>query len=396
MDKILEKQVDVKDLLAFQPDNAKTQSFGERAKLKRSLEKNGVRVPLFVWRNGEKSYVIDGHHRLELCRELEIEKVPCLLVDFPSKEKAKEFYAFLNSKFSKLDKAGYADFLSDLKLDFDTDFNFNISSLKPVTKAVSTSFNDFKFNSKNLGKYSLLEGDCLLRLKEIPTGSCSVLITDPPYSSGGTLIASRSKSTGSKYVGASAEKRSKYNLDFVGDTMGDYAFINFAISWISECARILENGLAYIFIDDKMLPYLMIAFQSAGFSFKNVLVWDKGMGRIMKNGYCRDCELVVFGQVGEGVAMEKAAYIESSILHYKTIAAQNRYHIAEKPTDLLRFLISNFSMGDNRAILDPFAGGGSSMEAACALGKNIYMIEKMESNCKVIKERAQKCGFEKM
>src|SRR5699024_591425 len=46
---------------------------------------------------------------------------------------------------------------------------------------------------------TLLQGDCLELLKDIPDGSVDMVLCDPPYSSGGLFAGDRKASTRTKY-----------------------------------------------------------------------------------------------------------------------------------------------------------------------------------------------------
>lgn len=48
----------------------------------------------------------------------------------------------------------------------------------------------------------LMRGDCLELLKDIPDGSVDMVLTDPPYSSGGMYRSDRASGSSKKYRGA--------------------------------------------------------------------------------------------------------------------------------------------------------------------------------------------------
>src|SRR5690606_5186474 len=52
-----------------------------------------------------------------------------------------------------------------------------------------------------MANWILHEGEALAWLRSLPDASADALITDPPYSSGGTFRGDRSASSGDKYVG---------------------------------------------------------------------------------------------------------------------------------------------------------------------------------------------------
>lgn len=71
---------------------------------------------------------------------------------------------------------------------------------------------------------------------------------------------------------------------------------------------------------------------------------------------------------------------------YEYSKPKNMIHQAEKPVDLLRELLRTFSL-ENELVLDMFAGSGSLGEAAILENRKSILIEKLEKNIKLIKNR---------
>lgn len=109
-------------LLDFQGD-AKTITQENLDKLKRSIQKHGFFVPMFVWRktaNG-KTYIIDGHQRLKALVQLrdegeEIPPVPVEFITAKSKKDAAEKLLVITSQFGAFDYAGLQNFIEDMKI----------------------------------------------------------------------------------------------------------------------------------------------------------------------------------------------------------------------------------------------------------------------------------------
>ena len=71
---------------------------------------------------------------------------------------------------------------------------------------------------------------------------------------------------------------------------------------------------------------------------------------------------------------------------FKTVPPYPGKHPAEKPRPLLEHMITTGSRAGD-LILDPFAGSGSTLEAARTLGRKAVGIEKDEAYCEKIAER---------
>ena len=131
------QKVKVSSLVPFQKDSVKNQTTVEKYKLTQSIKKNGLKVPLVVWDNDNTRYVLDGHHRLNALKELEVDMVEAVIYDsnqIKTRKKAKELYAYLNAKFSKINRSEYTSFLDDLDLDLEIDLNFDFDFKLGISK----------------------------------------------------------------------------------------------------------------------------------------------------------------------------------------------------------------------------------------------------------------------
>ena len=72
----------------------------------------------------------------------------------------------------------------------------------------------------------LYKGDCLDFIPALEDGTIDLILTDPPYSSGGLFAGDRKQSTGVKY--ADNKFHGAYDLDdFSGDNMDQRSFTAF-------------------------------------------------------------------------------------------------------------------------------------------------------------------------
>jgi DNA modification methylase len=119
-------------------------------------------------------------------------------------------------------------------------------------------------------------------------------------------------------------------------------------------------------------------------STHTVLVWDKGdaagMGDLSVPWKPNYEEIYVSGKGFKGKR-------ETSILRGHTIISwesSGRTHPHEKPSSLMQALISKCPQG---VIADPFAGSGTTLYAAKALGRKVVGVELEEKYCEVIAKR---------
>jgi hypothetical protein len=93
-------------------------------KAKKSILKYGWSFPVFVWKDGETNYILDGHCRRLVLESLEkegylIPELPCVYVEAMDKAEAKQKLLRLNSTFGHLTKNSVLEFAEDIDLNFD-------------------------------------------------------------------------------------------------------------------------------------------------------------------------------------------------------------------------------------------------------------------------------------
>lgn len=93
-------------------------------KLVNSVIKNGFRMPFKVWEEGTKKWILDGHQRFEVLKEVEKRgyKVPDLLkaefVECKDKKEAAELVILFSSTYAKISEQGLYEFSHTHDLDY--------------------------------------------------------------------------------------------------------------------------------------------------------------------------------------------------------------------------------------------------------------------------------------
>ncbi len=216
----------------------------------------------------------------------------------------------------------------------------------------------------------IFQGDCLIKLKELPSNTVDAVITDPPYCSGGFSETQKKQASGQ---GLRSETIQEIGW-FTNDNMTTQGLVWLLRSVMVECERIMKEGAsALVFTDWRMIVALAPALESTGLQFRNIIVWDKGNPGL-GNGFRPQHEIILHYVKGKGNYYSQSV---GNVIKSKRIHSESRLHQTQKPTDLLGKLIEVVSKkGDT--ILDPFFGSGSTGEAAIKLGRSIIGIEKSE------------------
>lgn len=214
----------------------------------------------------------------------------------------------------------------------------------------------------------LRHGDSLLLLRELADESVDLVLTDPPYSSGGMFRGDRAnQSTNAKYVqtGTIANR-----ADFDGDSRDQRGFLAWASLWLAECWRASKPGSScLVFTDWRQLPTVTDAVQAGGWVWRGLVVWDKTTIARPRPGFSSRAEYIVWGTRG---AIDLDVYLQG-VIAAATPRGDERRHMTEKPIGLLEQLIQICPR--DGLVLDPFAGSGSTLDAARNQGRRALGFE---------------------
>lgn len=221
---------------------------------------------------------------------------------------------------------------------------------------------------------TLLCGDCLELLADVPDGSVDMVLTDPPYSSGGLFAGDRKASTRVKYCDDDYNGAARFQ-DFSGDNMDQRSFTEFMRMVLSKCRQKAKlESVCAVFVDWRNIAAVGDALQAAGWVYRGIVVWDKGISRAIPNRFRNDCEYVVWGTNGP----RKTEYIEGVFVgpgcyHIKSVNTKKKHHQTEKPVELLEKLLA--ICPESGMVLDPFMGSGSTGVACINTNRGFIGME---------------------
>jgi site-specific DNA-methyltransferase (adenine-specific) len=219
--------------------------------------------------------------------------------------------------------------------------------------------------------YTLLRGDTLRLLLELPASSVDAVVTDCPYSSGGMTRGDRTAGTKSKYV--QTDSKSGHALpEFQGDTRDQRSFAHWCALWYADCLRASQPGaLLFSFTDWRQLPSTTDAVQAGGWVWRGIVPWNKTEASRPQKGRPRaQCEYIVFATKGPHAPWIGAPAIPG---FFEVPTPRERMHIAEKPVGLMLELLSIVPPGG--LVLDPFCGSASTGIAALRLKLRVLLFE---------------------
>ena len=189
-----------------------------------------------------------------------------------------------------------------------------------------------------------------------------ILLTDPPYCSGGFQESGRSSgSIGTKRYDKDGKEIA---VTIANDTLSTRGYQ----SLMREVLQNFDGLVAYIFTDWRMWVYLFDIVETAGLGVKNMLVWNKkspGMGM----GWRTQHELVMFAHRTKPKWDNHKGY--GNVL--EATRSGNELHPTQKPVEILEKLLDNTDWAEG--VLDTFGGSGTTLIAAESVGQASFLIE---------------------
>ena len=225
---------------------------------------------------------------------------------------------------------------------------------------------------------TIIQGDALEILKQIPNDSIDLIVTDPPYfvSKIGNKISRRNLSS------KTHKRNSDIKLDF-GEWDhfdDDKAFLEFTENWFKECVRILKpKSWIYIFFDKQKVGYFdLFLAPKYGIKARTIFVWAKTnpVPSFRKVNWVSSSEFVWVGSKGEGKI--KNFLTQKEMYNYALTPNKSAYGKTEHPTEkpeaiIARFVKTSSSEGD--IVLDPFMGSGTTAVVCKKLNRKYIGIE---------------------
>lgn len=216
------------------------------------------------------------------------------------------------------------------------------------------------------GHSTVYLGDCLEVMRDMSAATVDAVICDPPYIVGATSVGNvRSKS-------------------------GTWADMENAAHWFSmwmaEARRVLRpTGHLFAFTNWRSTPTMIRAGSLAGFAWSGCCVWDKQwIGPGGPKSFRPRYELIMHAPMSDAAISNRSV---PDIYECKWHGAMRTTdHAAEKPVELMRWLVSLIAE-PGAVVLDPFAGSGSTMVAAQAEGVRCIGIEREAAWVEVIRSR---------
>lgn len=232
---------------------------------------------------------------------------------------------------------------------------------------------------------TLYRGDALDLLRHLPDASVDAIITDPPYSSGGSVRSDRTAKPSAKYISSGGLDRW---AEFSGDNRDGRGWAYWCALWLNQCLRLVRpHGYLLMFTDWRQLPLATDALQAGGWVWRGIVAWDKTEGaRPPHTGYFRhQCEYIVWGTRGTSRPAKHGGPWAGCFR--VPVRQKDKHHMTGKPTALMEELVQVVPPGG--VILDPFAGSGTTLVAARLHNRKGIGFEQDEAYCRIAASRLE-------
>jgi DNA modification methylase len=244
-------------------------------------------------------------------------------------------------------------------------------------------------------KNSILHGDSLELLKQIPDKSIDLVFADPPYNLQLKDTLYRPDQTPVEAVTNDWDKFDTYQ-----------AYDNFSLLWLKESKRVLrDGGTLWVIGSYHNILRLGTSIQNLGFWILNDIIWHKTnpmpnfRGTRFTNAHetllwCATARKAKYTfnyqnlkELNEGKQMRSDWHIPICAGKERLRESNNqRSHPTQKPEALLyRILVSSTNKGDT--VLDPFLGSGTTAVMAKKLQRNFIGFEQDKEYIKLAKKR---------
>lgn len=373
------------------PKNPNTHSDEQVKLLGRIIQATGWRQPITV--SNRSGFIVKGHGRLLAARAAGLTEAP---VDFQEYATEAEEWADLVAdnrlaELSEIDNALLMDIFQDIDLsEIPAELTgYTEQEIQDIGEALAAELEDTEGAVEDadalpdeapeiitkpgdiwlVGRHRVMCGDCTDKSQRdalLNGETPEILLTDPPYCSGGFQESGK----GGGSIGSKAKNKwaditnSKKSPTIANDTLSTRGFQ----ALVKQAINGTPCTVSYVFTDWRMWIYLFDLMEGSGFGIRNMIVWNKqaiGMGV----GWRTQHELIMFGLKTRPKFDKTKGY--GNVLDCKR--SLNPFHPTQKPVALIEMLLDNTSWA--QGVYDPFGGSGTTLIACEAQKQTAYIME---------------------
>lgn len=228
---------------------------------------------------------------------------------------------------------------------------------------------------------TILCGDALSLMRQIPDGSVDLIVTSPPYNLKNSTGNGMKDGRGGKWANAALQKGYSHH----DDCMPHDDYVAWQRECLSEMLRLIPNEGA-IFYNHKWRVQggLLQDRQDivSGFPVRQVIIWRRKGGLNFNTGYFLPTYEVIYMIAKPGFKLVPRANAHGDVWEF-TQEMKND-HPAAFPVALIDRIISSTPA---RTVLDPFMGSGTTAISALTYGRTYVGIDISPLYCAMARKR---------
>tara|TARA_B100000768_G_scaffold93345_1_gene87302 strand:+ start:59 stop:1279 length:1221 start_codon:yes stop_codon:yes gene_type:complete len=380
-------------------NNTRTHSPEQVEQLSNSITEFGFTNPLLI--DGERQ-IIAGHGRLLAAQKLQMETVPCIILDHLTDTQRRAYVIadnklalnagwdeeLLKIELSALENLGFdlptigfnAEELDDLVLDSDIDsFLTDEDDVPDLPDDPISKLGDIWV----LGKHRLMCGDSTNQSDVddlMDTELADMVFTDPPWNV--------------NYGAESADGKYKERT-ILNDFMGTDDFKNFMDSTFKQMASHSKKGaMTYVVMSAQEWGNMMLTLTMNDYHWSSTIIWNKSSLVLSRKDYHTQYEPIYYGWLSGASRIHPLEDRKQSDVWNFDKPSKSELHPTTKPVELVERAITN-SSNKNNYVLDLFGGSGSTLIACEKTARRNFSMELDPKYCDVIVKRWQDFTGEK-
>ena len=362
--------------------NAKIHTPEQIEQIKNSIREFGMNDPIGIW--GKENLIVEGHGRLQACKELGMKEVPVIRLDDLTDEQRRAYTLIHNQ--TTMNTGFDIDILNEELDNIGIDmsgygFDIEIDDIEEGTEVKEDEAPEVKDGEPKakmgdiyqLGRHRLMcvdstSSDDVFKLVGGNTSpEVDLLITDPPYNV--------------DYTGKTKDALKISNDSMDADTFHDFLYNAF----INAFSTMKDGASFYVWYASKEVVNFSTALADAGLSVKQELIWNKNSLVMGRQDYQWKHEPCLYGWKETDSHNWYGDRKQTTVIDFDR-PTKSELHPTMKPVGLFDYQIKNSTKkGDN--VLDLFGGSGTTIMACEQNGRNAYVMEYDPHYIDVIIER---------
>lgn len=361
--------------------NSRTHSSRQIERIKASIKEFGFLNPVIITKD---DVIIAGHARVQAAIALEIPTIPTVCASHLTQAKISA-YVIADNKLAEFSKWDDTILDEELRMLASSDFDLSIigfddlefNDIAPTADMVPMPSEDATPVQLGdiflLGEHKLICGDCTDKdvIDDLLDGvMIDSVQTDPPY---GVNLGDKNRHL------ERARKGSRITTDIVNDNIDDYQ--SFFASFLSIIPLSAYNTV-YCWMSGLKLQELRSAFDDAGITLGDYLIWVKNNHVLGRKDYNSRHEFCMYGWKGKH---RFYGGHPDTILEFNK-PLKNDLHPTMKPVEMIaKLIMDGTKKGMN--VYDAFTGSGSTLIACEQTDRIFYGVEIDPHYCAVTIKR---------